>query len=124
MGARHGQAGTLPARTPVLRQIAEVVLGVYDQELSGGRWHIYEGARKQQCVAGASGQCFSVVLQEPRLSPRRDPAASAGAVKYGATSLSRPGRKERGEATSEHDAEPTMGGFTYSLGGLDRFIRQ
>jgi hypothetical protein len=30
----------LPARTPVLRQIAEVVLGVYDQELGGGRWHI------------------------------------------------------------------------------------
>lgn len=58
---------------------------------------IYEGARKQQCVVGASGQCFSVVLQERRLSPRLDPSASAGAVKYGATSLSRPGRNERGK---------------------------
>jgi hypothetical protein len=29
----------LPARTPVLRQIAEVVLGVYDQELGVQGWH-------------------------------------------------------------------------------------
>lgn len=39
MCARHGKAGTLPARTPVLRQIAEVVLGVYDQELGVQGWH-------------------------------------------------------------------------------------
>lgn len=39
MGAGHGQAGAQAARAPSIREIAEIILGVYEQEVGGGCWH-------------------------------------------------------------------------------------
>lgn len=76
-------------------------------------------ARKQQ-RGRVSGECFSVVLQEPGLL--------SGLILQvlwfwqSRSQLPVKGREEQaGPAPSEHDAEPTMGGFTYFAGGLACF---
>jgi hypothetical protein len=40
MGPSHGEAGVPPGGTPIVREVAEVVLGVYDQQLGVGRGHM------------------------------------------------------------------------------------
>lgn len=70
MGASHGQAGALAAGAPVVRQIAEIVLGVYEQEVEGGRWHEWLLASKRFGACRESRlQCSAATVQAVTLCP-------------------------------------------------------